>query len=958
MSTTAFATKTKAAPAAKARADAGSIRIGEPDDAFEQEADRVADAVMAGGLTRRHWSMAQVAAGPSLQRKCACGGTPGPDGECEECKQNRFLQRKAVGVPTANTVPSVVHEVLNSPGQRLEPTARSLMEARFGYDFSHVRVHTDARAADSATAVNALAYTAGQNIVFGATQYNPTTNRGRQLLAHELAHTIQQRSSGTASDLVLASPSSQLESQADDIVSRAVTGGPTNLIKPADAPAGFILRHSADKSVCPGPPDWEIISAGPKEVYGPANDAIEAAYRNDPRNAKHSVLFGSQFQYGGDPRGGIGLPQGAPDRKTGDALLSRFRGLQRQRAPDIMDFTDRVFYEIKTPNYAASGMVALGSYYAIMDAIRSELGTEGGPPWNPDMATWYPPHVLPFPGRTDRVVCTQMTDYSVTTPGLILYVVLQKVDPDEEKKKKAQRQVVAKPEDKQDSDTQKTKDKQTAQKPKAEDEDDGIGTKVAFGTGGVALTAAAAAYLRKRAIDAAERRALQLAWRKAAEEAAARRAAKVVGEEAAGKVAGKAVVYVEAAAAAALIIFYSDRVEAKPGPGESPIQSLYKAMSASGAPPTPEMKALLENDPRLKELADEAGASGDSTALQQELTMRIMQMVHDNPDAFSDEDLVMLNHLAEAGAGSGTGPKSVQDLRKAIDAAKAGKKAKAGGPAKDDKAAAGSGSSAGGAGKAPGETTPQTTPPPATTEPAAQTPAQRLVAALAKGERGDVKVTESLRQRLLQVAQQAQLPLTDADVDELIKHVGIAEGLTEDQVVDHVKQGIADYQKAKSGAKLDKGACGGAEEKDQGTAPDTKVPESKPDAPMQAGNEIKVSKADSSKNPAPNDKKNAGILEEKLNAIEKDLQPGESRLHRLKAGWTKANWKPNVAYRDIGLYARDTAGVVYMGVVTCTITKMNGSAWTVVVEGGAKLYTHGRLYGTTVINTSTWNPSP
>src|ERR1035441_3585300 len=227
-------------------------------------------------------------------------------------------------------------------------------------------------------------------------------------------------------------------------------------------------------------------------------------------------------------------------------------------------------------NYAASGMVALGSYYAIMDAIRSELGTEGGPPWNPDMATWYPPHVLPFPGRTDRVVCTQMTDYSVTTPGLILYVVLQKVDPDEEKKKKAQRQVVAKPEDKQDSDTQKTKDKQTAQKPKAEDEDDGIGTKVAFGTGGVALTAAAAAYLRKRAIDAAERRALQLAWRKAAEEAAARRAAKVVGEEAAGKVAGKAVVYVEAAAAAALIIFYSDRVEAKPGPGGSPIQSLFK----------------------------------------------------------------------------------------------------------------------------------------------------------------------------------------------------------------------------------------------------------------------------------------------------------------------------------------------------------------------------------------------
>jgi hypothetical protein len=70
---------------------------------------------------------------------------------------------------------------------------RSFMEPRFGHDFSRVRVHSGSRAADSARAVNALAYTAGNNIVFGANRYTSETVEGRHLLAHELAHVIQQR---------------------------------------------------------------------------------------------------------------------------------------------------------------------------------------------------------------------------------------------------------------------------------------------------------------------------------------------------------------------------------------------------------------------------------------------------------------------------------------------------------------------------------------------------------------------------------------------------------------------------------------------------------------------------------------------------------------------------------------------------------------------------------------------
>ena len=132
-----------------------------------------------------------------LQRKCACGGSPGPDSECAECQKKPLnLQRKAAGRGAEDrTVPPITHEVLHSPGQPLEEEARSFMESRFGHDFSRVRVHTDTHAAEAAQAVNALAYTLGCNVVFGAGQYEPHTREGRRLLAHELTHVVQQNGS-------------------------------------------------------------------------------------------------------------------------------------------------------------------------------------------------------------------------------------------------------------------------------------------------------------------------------------------------------------------------------------------------------------------------------------------------------------------------------------------------------------------------------------------------------------------------------------------------------------------------------------------------------------------------------------------------------------------------------------------------------------------------------------------
>lgn len=90
-------------------------------------------------------------------------------------------------------VPAVVHEVLRSPGEPLDSSTRESMESHFGHDFSHVRVQHGGQAAASADAVNARAYTVGQQVVFGASQYAPETIAGQHLLAHELAHVVQQQ---------------------------------------------------------------------------------------------------------------------------------------------------------------------------------------------------------------------------------------------------------------------------------------------------------------------------------------------------------------------------------------------------------------------------------------------------------------------------------------------------------------------------------------------------------------------------------------------------------------------------------------------------------------------------------------------------------------------------------------------------------------------------------------------
>ncbi len=150
--------KANTSPAAELSQSPGSVHpkltINEPGDAYEQEADRVS---------------ARVTDMPEPQPQ---------------------TRQDGANVSGQTAAPPIVPEVIRSPGQPLDAATRAFMEPRLGYDFSHVQVHTDAKAAQSARAVNARAYTVGSNVVFADGQYVPQSSEGQRLLAHELTHVV------------------------------------------------------------------------------------------------------------------------------------------------------------------------------------------------------------------------------------------------------------------------------------------------------------------------------------------------------------------------------------------------------------------------------------------------------------------------------------------------------------------------------------------------------------------------------------------------------------------------------------------------------------------------------------------------------------------------------------------------------------------------------------------------
>lgn len=180
-------------------------------------------------------------AGMVLQRECGCGhGTAA--GDCQTCNDawdtdgrdkrgDRPNRGPELGTnrgpsPAIGKIPSIVREVVESPGQPLGARTRTFFESRFRHDFSQVKVHADGKAAESARSVGAMAYTVGKHVAFGTANYDPGSVKGNALLAHELAHVVQQAKHAHAdtSPTAISNPADAAEVEADSAAGQIMRG--------------------------------------------------------------------------------------------------------------------------------------------------------------------------------------------------------------------------------------------------------------------------------------------------------------------------------------------------------------------------------------------------------------------------------------------------------------------------------------------------------------------------------------------------------------------------------------------------------------------------------------------------------------------------------------------------------------------------------------------------------------
>jgi|GEM_PF-5092643 len=154
------------------------LEIGNADDQYEQEADQVADQVMR---MPEHSPIAS-AQNPSI---------PAVQRLCNDCEDKRQPSTRADPQQLPATTSSMI-QGMRGGGKPLSNNARNFFEPRFGMDFHQVRVHTDSIAEKTAQAINAKAFTSGQDIVFNSGEFAPETDQGKRLLAHELTHVVQQ----------------------------------------------------------------------------------------------------------------------------------------------------------------------------------------------------------------------------------------------------------------------------------------------------------------------------------------------------------------------------------------------------------------------------------------------------------------------------------------------------------------------------------------------------------------------------------------------------------------------------------------------------------------------------------------------------------------------------------------------------------------------------------------------
>ncbi|BDA84739.1 hypothetical protein Sa4125_22810 [Aureimonas sp. SA4125] len=251
------------------------LRINAPGDRYEQEADRLADLAFAGppqfalprfdaiGLTAPASSLGmgvtplQRHVDPAAERTIVQRDAEDVVPDVADRDDEGMMQmRRSVAAPAmehaADASPTFEREVetARANGDRLPPALRSDLESRLGVDLSRVRIHTDQRAARLAASVDALAFTVGSHVWFGAGRFDPASDTGRRLLAHELVHTLQQEPAQIRPAQVPAAPLAQRPA------GNGLDGGPAETAVAAAEP-GLVQR--ADTFVPEGLPSGEDI---------------------------------------------------------------------------------------------------------------------------------------------------------------------------------------------------------------------------------------------------------------------------------------------------------------------------------------------------------------------------------------------------------------------------------------------------------------------------------------------------------------------------------------------------------------------------------------------------------------------------------------------------------------------------------------------------------------------------
>jgi hypothetical protein len=398
------------------------LEISQPGDPAEVEADRMADQVMrmpdsATGPTGigPAWTGGSETTDRRAYRKCA-----GCEEKASHVARKDAPDRNAGSTDLGEAAARDVEVGLQSHGEALDADTRAYMEPRFGSDFTGVRVHSGATAAESARAVNALAYTVGEDIVFGAGQYSPGTAQGRGLLSHELAHVVQQQ--GTSQAPNGGGAIGRRTDMAEADVHRAPAG-----LEPGSAVGGQDVGSAmpqGPKKGCdcdPAPVCGDTTISGPAfkgfqvaaTWLGPAEQKIND-YKSapaDPANTKAAKALSDHFSWTGPGPLTPDIPkiilQVIKDVRTGMAKCpfspdcTGTGGPEHAGSPNAWSQTNcYMFY----PLFKKDGPI-LQAQIALHEAIHSWDGIGAVETYEVDGPPKYPPPAASAQNNPDSFAC-------------------------------------------------------------------------------------------------------------------------------------------------------------------------------------------------------------------------------------------------------------------------------------------------------------------------------------------------------------------------------------------------------------------------------------------------------------------------------------------------------------------------------------------------------------------------